>query len=165
MSWLLLGSWFDWFHRWGRLLGWWNWLWTDVVGVIMGWLPQGVFCEIIEVWFWLPLAPFLVANRFFMLTSWLCAMGWSLLLIWVISRLRWSRIRLRLFLGSIPRVLFIGSPLTYCVVCALSYPLQLFGSNMCFTRLTLLLIFWLIGHVLGMSVGIFLLPKIFLPAY
>lgn len=43
-----------------------------------------VFCEIIEVWFWLLLVPFSGASRYFTLSSWLCVRGWSLLLNWVI---------------------------------------------------------------------------------
>lgn len=74
----------------------------------MGWLLWGVFYKIIEVWFWLLLDHFLAVSRYFTLSSWLCMRGWSLLLNMIILCLRWSWIRLRLFLGSILEVLFVG---------------------------------------------------------
>lgn len=83
----------------------------------------------------------------------------------VILYLRWSRIRLWLFLGSILRVLFVRIMLTCRVGYALSHPLHLFWSGMCFVRLPLLLFFWCFGRVLIVSVGVSLVPKIFPLAY
>lgn len=48
---------------------------------------------------------------------------------------------------------------------ALSHNLRLFWSGMCFVKLPLLLIFWSIGHVLIVSIGISLVARIFLLAY
>ena len=124
-----------------------------------------VLYKIIEVCFWLLLDPFLAANRYFTLSSWLCARAWSLLLSLVILCFRWSWIQLWSFLGYILGVLVIEIILTFCVGCVLSHHLRLFWSVMCFVRLPLLLIFWLIRHVLTMSIGASLVPRIFPLAY
>lgn len=75
--------------------------------------------------------------------------------------MRWSRIRLQLFLGSILEVLFVGSALTFCVACALTCHLHLFSSDVCYARPPMLLIFWPIGPVLSTSASTFPLPMIF----
>lgn len=58
--------------------------------------------------------------------------GWSLRLNLVISHLRWNRIWLQLFLGSILEVLFVGSTLV--VSCVLLHIIFIYFSQTCATR-------------------------------
>lgn len=82
----------------------------------------------------------------------------------IILCLRWSQIRLQLFLGFNPKVLFTRTMLMCCIKCAISHLTQLFQLGMCFVRLPLLLSFWPIGRTLVKLVCIFSVLRIFLQA-